>query len=111
MKIYVNDGNIVTLTAPRALASGDGALVGALFGVAQTDAEDGATVALVLTGVMTLTKVTSQSWTAGTTKVYWDDANHLCTSTASGNKLIGVAVSGAASGTTTGDVRLNGVAV
>ena len=34
MKNYVQPGNTITLTAPYAVTSGDGLLVGAIFGVA-----------------------------------------------------------------------------
>ncbi len=34
MKNYVQPGNAITLTAPYAVASGDGLLVGSIFGVA-----------------------------------------------------------------------------
>ena len=33
MKNYVQPGNTITLTAPYAVASGDGLLVGAIFGI------------------------------------------------------------------------------
>ena len=34
MKNYVQPGNTITLTAPYAVVSGDGLLVGSIFGVA-----------------------------------------------------------------------------
>ena len=34
MKNYVQPGNTITLTAPYAVASGDGLLVGSIFGIA-----------------------------------------------------------------------------
>ena len=33
MKTYVQPGNTITLTAPYAVASGDGLLVGSIFGI------------------------------------------------------------------------------
>jgi predicted RecA/RadA family phage recombinase len=42
MRNYVQAGNVITATAPYDLASGDGALVGAMFGIASTDAAEGA---------------------------------------------------------------------
>jgi len=109
MKNYVQPGNTLTLTAPYDVASGDGLLVGSIFGVAAGDAESGATVEAALTGVFDLTKVGSQAWTVGA-KVYWDDTNKCCTTVATDNTLIGVAVEAVAGGAgdTIGRVRLNG---
>ncbi len=109
MKNYVQPGNTITLTAPYDVASGDGLLVGSIFGVAAGDAESGATVEAALTGVFDLTKVGSQAWAVGD-KVYWDDTNKRCTTVATDNTLIGVAVEAVAGGAgdTVGRVRLNG---
>ena len=109
MKTYVQPGATLTLTAPYAVASGDGLLVGAIFGVAAGDAASGATVEAALTGVFDLTKIGSQAWTVGA-KVHWDDANKRCTTVATDNTLIGVAVEAVAAGAgdTVGRVRLNG---
>ena len=111
MKNYVTDGETVTVPAPYDVASGAGALVGALFGVAQNAAADGEDVVLVTKGVFELVKSDSQEWTLGT-KVYWDDTNKRCTTAASGNKLIGVATQaiGDTAEETLGHVRLGIVA-
>ena len=108
MKNYVQPGATLTLTAPYALTSGDGLLVGSIFGVAAGDAASGATVEAALTGVFDLTKIGSQAWTVGA-KVYWDDTNKRCTTVATDNTLIGAAVEAVASGAgdTIGRVRLN----
>lgn len=107
MKNYVQPGNVVTLTAPYALTSGKGFLVGSLFAVATTDADNGATVEGVTTGVFDLVKVGSQAWTQGVA-VYWDNTNKYCTTTATDNTLIGHAIVavGSGAGETTGRVRL-----
>jgi predicted RecA/RadA family phage recombinase len=91
------------------VTSGNGLLVGSIFGVAAGDAASGATIEAALTGVFDLTKIGSQAWTAGA-KVYWDDTNKRCTTVATDNTLIGVAVEAVAGGAgdTTGRVRLNG---
>ena len=109
MKNYVQPGNTITLTAPHAVSSGDGLLVGSIFGVAAGDAESGATVEAALTGVFDLKKVASQAWAAGD-KVYWDNTNKEATKTATGNTLIGVATEAVAGGAgdVIGRVRLNG---
>ena len=109
MKNFVAVGNILTLPAPSALASGDGVLVGAIFGVAQVSVAIGEDVPLLVTGVFELPKAPSQAWTVGAL-VYWDNAARVATTTATGNTLIGVAVKavGGTAGETTGTVRLNG---
>ncbi|MEC7258400.1 MAG: DUF2190 family protein [Pseudomonadota bacterium] len=108
MKNYVQPGNTVTLTAPYAVTSGDGLLVGSIFGVASRDAALNDPVETALTGVFDLTKVGSQAWTVGA-KVYWDDTNKRTTSVATSNTLIGVATEAVAGGAddTIGRVRLN----
>ena len=97
----------VTVPAPAAVSSGDGVLVGSLFGVAATDAENGADVAIGTTGIWSLPKTSAQAWTVGA-RIYWDDSESECTTTASGNKLIGVATAAAVNPSATGLVRLNG---
>lgn len=108
MKTYVQPGNTITLTAPYAVAAGDGLLVGSIFGVAAGAAALGETVETTLVGVFDLTKVGSQAWIAGA-KVYWDNTNKRCTAVATDNTLIGVATEAVASGAgdTIGRVRLN----
>lgn len=109
MKNFVAVGNILTLPAPAALTSGQGALIGSIFGVAQKDASNGEDVAILVTGVFELPKAASQAWAVGA-KVYWDNTAKVCTTTVGTNTLIGVAVK-AVGGTaveTTGTVRLNG---
>jgi predicted RecA/RadA family phage recombinase len=112
MKNYVQPGNTITLTAPYAVASGDGLLVGSIFGVASGDADDAAIVEAALVGVFDLKKVASQAWGVGD-KIYWDNANKQTTKTATSNTLIGVAVEAVANGAgdVVGRVRLNGAAV
>lgn len=107
-KNFIQPGGTITLTAPYAVTSGDGLLVGAIFGVAAGDAASGATVEAALTGVLDLTKIGSQAWSVGA-KVYWDDTNKRTTSVATSNTLIGVATEAVAGGAgdTIGRVRLN----
>lgn len=109
MRNYVQEGTRLTLAAPYALTSGQGAKVGQIFGVANGDAANGAEVRLDTQGVFDLTKVGSQAWTVGAL-IYWDDTNKRCTTSASGNLLIGVATAAVASGAgdVIGRVRLNG---
>lgn len=112
MQNFVQKGDTISLTAPYNVASGGGAQVGQLFGVAVATVaytEDGE---FKTTGVFDLTKIGSQAWTVGAL-VYWDNTNKRCTTVASGNLLIGAAIAAVsnAAGNTVGRVRLNGTAV
>jgi predicted RecA/RadA family phage recombinase len=110
MKNFVAAGDTLTITAGADIASGAGVLVGSLFGVAAGAIANGAQGVINLTGVYDLPKAGSQAWTVGAL-VYWTGT--ACTTTASTNKLIGVAVAavGSGAGETTGRVRLNGAGV
>ena len=109
MRNYIQPGHAITLAAPYDVVSGGGLLVGAIFGVATHDALSGAEVEAQLTGVVEITKVGTQAWTAGA-RVYWDDTNKRATNVATDNTLVGVAVLavGAGADEVVGRVRLNG---
>jgi len=109
VKNFVQPGTTLTLTAPYAVASGDGLLVGAIFGVATKAAALGEAIEACVTGVFDLKKTASQAWNPGD-KVYWDNTNKETTKTLTGNTLIGVATEAVAGGATDtiGRVRLNG---
>ncbi len=104
------DGNALFHTTHKNLAgtSGDGLLVGSIFGIAAGGAALGESVETALVGVFDITKVGSQAWTAGA-KVYWDNTNKEATKTATANTLIGVATEAIAGGAgdLIGRVRLN----
>jgi predicted RecA/RadA family phage recombinase len=61
MKTYVQPGKTITLTAPYAVTSGDGLLVGSIFGVAAGTAALGETVEAALVGVYEMKKLGSQA--------------------------------------------------
>lgn len=109
MRNYVQPGDNLTLPAPYDRLSGQGALIGAIFGVASNDVEAGDDGVFVVKGVFDLTKAASQAWTLGA-KIYWDNAARVCTNVAAGNTLIGAALAAVAGGAgdTIGRVRLNG---
>lgn len=109
MKNYIQRGETLTLTAPYAVSSGGGALVGSIFGVAATDVASGEEGEFQVQGVFDLTRETggSTAWSVGDL-IYWDNTNKRATKTATSNKLIGVAARAAADGDATGRVRLNG---
>ncbi len=110
MKNFVQQGDTMQLPAPYDVASGEGALIGSLFGVACAKYQNADPKAQwKTTGVFTLPKTSAQAWTPGA-KVYWDATNKVVTTTATGNTLIGVVAAAAGNPSGFGDVRLNGVA-
>lgn len=109
MKNFVQDGEVLTLTAPYAVSSGGGALVGTnIFGVATADVANGATGEFVTCGVFDLTALSTDTGSAGTIW-YWDNTNKRVTTTLTSNTKIGVGVNTKANGETTARIRLNGV--
>jgi predicted RecA/RadA family phage recombinase len=112
MKNYVSAGENITLTAPYARLSGEGALVGALFGVAVTDVDNGAEGVFATEGIFTIAKATGAS-TGGSqgAKAYWVAGSKSVSAVSSSNTLIGVFAATCADGDATAQVRLNGVAV
>jgi predicted RecA/RadA family phage recombinase len=103
---YIQPGDTIIVPATEDTVSGDGVLVGNIFGVAINDAGSGDDVPIKTTGVWRLPKVSAQAWTVGQV-IYWDDGNDRCT-TADTNVAIGVAVAIANNPSATGDVRLHG---
>lgn len=107
MKNYVSTGKTVTLTANRALTAGAGLLVGNIFGIANDDAANSASVEADIVGVFDLNK--DASTFAQGDKVYWDNTGFQATSTVGSNKMIGCAMQAQVTGDTTVRVRLNGI--
>ena len=109
MRNFVQSGKTLTLTAPYAVSSGGGALVGSIFGVAAGDVAISVEGEFDVEGVFDLTRETGggTAWSAGDL-IYWDNTNKRTTKTSTSNKLIGVAARAAADGDATGRVRLNG---
>jgi predicted RecA/RadA family phage recombinase len=106
MQNYVAPGNTLTLTAPYAVTSGQGALVGATFGVAKVALALGARGPFEVVGVYDLPK--DGAAIGEGVRVYWDNTNRRCTATASTNTLIGIAAIARVAGDATVSVRLNG---
>lgn len=108
---FVQDGDVVTLVAPYAVASGAGALVNThVFGVALETLASGASGEFAVEGVWDIACLSTDVIAQGA-QVYWDNTNKRCTATATSNTLIGVATTAKGSGATTVRVRLNGIGV
>lgn len=107
MKNYIQVGANLTIPAPYAVTSGGGVKSGLIFGVAAGDAESGADVDIVTVGVFDLPKVSTETFTVGSS-AYWNETAKLITSTASGNTKIGVAIEDVGNPSGSVNVRLNG---
>lgn len=107
MKNYVQKGDNITVTAAAVATSGQGVLIGNLFGIAAGDAAIGEDLDLVTVGVFTMPKVSTDVLAVGDL-VYWDAANSLVTASeaAGANELIGLAVTAAANPSGTVNVKI-----
>jgi predicted RecA/RadA family phage recombinase len=104
---YVQPGKTLTFTAPYQRNSGEGALIGAIFGVALQTVANAVAGEFAICGVWDITKTAAQTFTEGAL-VYWDNAAKSVTAVSTGNTRIGVAARAAAGGDATARVRLNG---
>lgn len=108
MKNFIQHGDSLELAAPYDVASGAGALVGAIFGVAVATVASGAVGVFALEGVFEL-KAKSADTAAVGAKAYWDNTNKEITTTATGNTLVGAFTAAKAAGDVVGRVLLDGV--
>lgn len=109
MKNYVADGDVLTLTAPYAVLSGEGAQVGTnIFGIATADVANAASGEFKTRGVFDIKALGTDTGTAGTIW-YWDNTNKRVTTTSTANLKIGVGCNTKSNGETTARVRLNSV--
>ncbi len=107
MKNFIQKGCSVTVTTPTGGAvSGDGVLIGSLFGIAAYTSPAGAPLEIQTEGVFDLPKDSGVAFSTGA-KAYWDAPNKALTGTASGNAWVGVVTQGALSSDATARVRLN----
>ncbi len=113
MKNYIQPGNNLTVAAPYAVDSGQGVLIGQIFGVACGDAAPAAEVDIATVGVFDLAKPSAAIFTVGA-PVYFDTATLTCRSgndddsnSAGDNEaLVGVCVQAAGVGASTVRVKL-----
>lgn len=108
MKNYVQEGDTLELTAPYDRTSGQGALIGSIFGVAVVDVLSGAKANFQVKGVFDITKAAG-AVTEGA-KMYWDNTARNVTTVSAGNTLIGCATQAQAGGDATCRIRLGNVA-
>lgn len=105
MKNHVQDGRVLTVTAPTGgVSSGGGVMSGSLFGVAAFDAVEGAEVEVATEGVFELPKTTGTAWTVGL-PIFWNNTTKKAAAT--GDLQIGVAVAAAGSSAAVGLVKID----
>lgn len=107
MKNSKSSGKVLALAAPYDRLSGEGALVGSIFGVATIDVLSGVVADFLTHGVVALKKVGSQAWVVGDL-IYWDNSAKQATKTSTSNTLIGQCTKavGSGAGEVVGDVKL-----
>ena len=108
MKNYIQKGGVLSVVAPYAVTSGQGVLVGALFGIAANNAAQGAPVEIVRRDVFDISAVSADTAAQGA-KIYWDNTGRKVTTTATNNTLVGCVTEAKANGDTTARVLLDGV--
>jgi predicted RecA/RadA family phage recombinase len=110
MRNFIQRGDMITVTAPAGgLASGQGVLVGNLFGVAAKAAGEDESVEIATVGVYELPKLASAVIAAGA-RVAWDDTAKQVVLPGTGMVPIGIATVAAGNGVASIRVRLDGVA-
>jgi predicted RecA/RadA family phage recombinase len=110
MKNYLQNGHVIRVTTPAGgIASGEGLIVGHIFGIAAYSAAEGDPLELATTGAFRLPKASAAVLTVGA-RVAWDNTAKQVTTPAAGRFPIGVAVEAAGSGATSIAVRLDGIA-
>ena len=109
MKNYIQNGDMITVTAPvGGVTSGQGVLVGSLFGVVAATAPEGDAVEIATTGVFDLPKDAATIIDLGD-RVAWDNTAKEIAQPGVGLYPVGIAVMTAGNGTTTVRVRLDGI--
>jgi predicted RecA/RadA family phage recombinase len=109
MKAYVQPGRSLTVSAPAGgVLSGQGVLIGTLFGIAQVDAVEGAEVQILTEGVVEVPKTSALQIDVGD-RLFWDATNKVVNKTATAQLCVGVAVSAAANPSGTVRIKLGAV--
>lgn len=92
---YVQRGDVVTVTSPSGgVTTGEGVLIGDLFGVATATVAEGGSLDLARIGVHSLPANSGDTFTEGAA-VYWDATAGECVDTAGTDKEIGIALGAA----------------
>jgi predicted RecA/RadA family phage recombinase len=106
-KNFLQPGDVITLTAPRNVKSGEIVSVGAFIGVAAFDAAEGAPIEVALTGAFELPK--GSGALAPGDLAYWVDGRVTGSAGENGAPLLGAVTEAAGANATVARVRLNGI--
>lgn len=107
MKNFIQPGDTVTVTTPAGgVVSGDGVLIGALFGVAAFTAPENAPLEIMTEGVFELPKAPVEALSAGD-KAYFNPATKTVGAQTQGLPWVGVVTQGAPGSASAVRVRLN----
>lgn len=108
MKNYIQEGEYVEVTLPYARSSGQGVLVGSLFGVCVVDGANGASINIHTEGVYDLEAATGASTDATFGALaYWDNSAKKITPVSTNNTKVGVFLAAKATTDAVARVRLN----
>lgn len=109
MKNHIQKGDFITVPAPAGgILSGEGVIIGNIFGIAAYAAAVGEPVELATTGVYQLPKATAAMMTLGA-RVAWDNTAKNINVPGTGRFPLGIAAEAAGNGITSVAVRLDGV--
>jgi len=109
MKTYIQNGHVITVPTPAGgIASGEGMIVGNIFGIAAFSAVEGDPLELATTGVYKFPKATAAVLTVGA-RVAWDNTAKNINVPGAGRFPVGIATEAAGNGITSIAVRLDGV--
>lgn len=97
----------LVFTAGANLTAGQGLLSGDVFGVVKVSVLSGQQATLLVRGAFTLPKTAADTF-ALHQRVYWDNGTAKLTTTAGGNRSVGVATAAAGAGTTSAALMLQG---
>ena len=108
-KYFRHEGKTLRAPAPAGgVVSGQGYIIGAVFGVSPVTANQGDSVDFWLVHCHQLPKAANEGWPNLGVAVYWDNAAKVATLTAGANQKIGIVDEVAAAADVRGTVRLNG---
>lgn len=106
MKNFIQPGNSIDFTAGADLVSGQGLLIGSLFGVVTGAVANGEKGALLIEGVVELPKNTATAFAVGA-PVEWDDTAKELVAAAAGDIDVGYAVEAKLAADTTLKIKLS----
>lgn len=106
---YKQKGDVLSLTAPEEISANEIVKVGQIIGMSLAPAANGETVEVAVVGVYEFPCASAADIAVGDL-LYWDNADGELNKSASGNTLVGYAVSAAGTGVTVVDVKLTGQA-